>query len=455
MKRLIRAGMNVARFNLSHGNLLTHAYDMKTVRTAAQQLATPVAILIDLPGPKYRTGPLKTASVELKRGAEFTLTTRTMEGDEREVSVNFPPTLPQEVRVGDKVLLADGAMQLRVQRTNKTDVKCAVLVGGTLTEGRGVVVPGMRPVGPFITEQLQEQLEFTMEQQPDYLALSSVSKAEDICQVRAILQKREADIPIISKIERRQAISAIGLEEIMKVSDGIMVARGDLGTDIPLERLPVVQKELIRKCNEMGKPVITATEMLESMIEAPRPTRAEVTDVANAVFDGSDAVMLSAETSVGDYPVEAVDMMARIARESERSLPYEHLLRERGRELTPQTDEAISYDACYTAHYLGAKAIVAFTHSGSTAMRVSKYRPRVPILAITPSEVVCRRLACCWGIHAFQIGQPKSVDELFSVGAKVPKDLGLAKCGDLVVITGGTPIGITGTTNLLKVERIA
>ncbi len=453
IKKLILAGMNVARLNLSHGSLNEHVHYIKAVRTVSQQLGVPVAILIDLPGPKYRTGIQKTETVVLKKGSEFILTTRPVEGDEREVSVNFPPEVPQEVRVGDKVLLADGAMQLRVRDTNKTDIRCTVLVGGNLTLGRGVVVPGMRHAGPFITEQLLEQIEFCIEQQPAYIAISSVRSADDVCQVRDILQKKGADIPIISKIERRQAITR-SLEKIMQVSDGIMVARGDLGTDIPLEQLPLVQKELIRQCNELGKPVITATEMLESMIEAPRPTRAEVTDVANAVLDGSDAVMLSAETSMGHYPVEAVDMMARIARETERILPYEQLLRERGRGIALETSEAISFDACYTAHRLGAKAIVAFTSSGSTAIRVSKYRPKVPILAITPSDEVRKRLVLCWGVYAFQIGQPSSVDELFKVGAKLPKDIGLVQAGDLVVITGGTPIGKSGTTNLLKVERV-
>jgi pyruvate kinase len=452
IERLIRAGMNVARLNLSHGAPSDHAQVIATVRRVAQRLAMPVAVLMDLPGPKYRTGPLKGGSVALKKGARVVLTTRPVEGDAQEVPVNLP-TLPRDVRVGDSVLLDDGAMQLKVQRASGTDVVCRVIVGGTLTPGRGVVVPGMRISGPFLTPQLREHLEFATEQQPDYLALSFVSRALDVEQVRALLGQRAAGLPIIAKIERGQALKH--LEEILHASDGIMVARGDLGVDIPLEQLPIVQKDLIRRCNLLDKPVITATQMLESMVTAARPTRAEVTDVANAIFDGTDAVMLSAETSIGKHPVQAVAMMAKIATTTDGQLPHEQMLQERAMALGPQIDAAISYDACRTAHQLGAKAIVAFTQSGSTARRVSKGRPKVPILALTSSELVSRRLQLCWGVQVCQVAEPSSVETLFEIGAKLPKSLGLAKAGDLVVITAGIPLRVTGTTNLLKVERIA
>ncbi len=451
IERLIKAGMNAARLNLSHGTPSEHARFIKTVRGLAQRLAIPVAVLIDLPGPKYRTGQLQGGAAVLKKGAQVILTTRHVEGDAREVPVNLP-TLPEDVRAGDAILLDDGALQLKVQRAKGTDVTCKVIVGGTLTPGRGVVVPWRRTSGPFLTKQLREHLDFAVAQQPDYIALSFVSRAEDVSQVRDVLQRRHADIPIISKIERGEAVTH--LDQILSASDGLMVARGDLGVDIPLERLPLVQKEMIRKCNALGKPVITATQMLESMIAAARPTRAEVTDVANAIFDGTDAVMLSAETSIGKYPVQAVEMMARIARATEGELPYEQMLIQKGIAFEPQTDEAISYDACRTAHQLGAVAIVAFTESGSTARRVSKYRPEVPILAIGPSEPICRRLLLCWGVQTFQIAKPSSVDELFATGARLPKDRGMARSGDLIVITGGLPLGVAGTTNLLKVERI-
>jgi pyruvate kinase len=452
IERLIRAGMNVARLNLAHGTPDEHANVVATVRRVAARLAVPVAVLMDLPGPKYRIGPLKGGSVILNNGAPLVLTTRAVEGDTQEVPVNLP-SLPRHVRTGDTVLLDDGAMQLEVEQARRLDVICRVIVGGTLTPGRGVVVPGMRASGPFLTPQLREHLEFAIAQQPDYLALSFVSRAQDIEQVRALLQRHGADLPIVAKIERGEAIGQI--EEILLASDGIMVARGDLGVDIPLEQLPMVQKDLIRRCNRLDKPVITATQMLESMVTAARPTRAEVTDVANAIFDGTDAVMLSAETSIGRHPVQAVAMMAKIASTTDGQLPYEQMLQQRGMALGPQIDVAISYDACRTAHQLGAKAIVAFTHSGSTARRVSKGRPKVPILALTPSEVISRRLQLCWGVEVCQVAEPSSVEALFAIGAALPKRLGLAKTGDLVVITAGLPLRVTGTTNLLKVEKIA
>jgi pyruvate kinase len=424
---------------------------MQTVRRVARRLAIPVAVLVDLPGPKYRTGALKGGSALLRKAAEVILTTRQAEGDARAVPVNLP-TLPHDVRVGDTVLLDDGAMELKVQRSSGTEVVCRVIVGGILTPGRGIVVPGMRTSGPFITPLLKEHLAFAIDQQPDYIAISFVSSADDIHHVSGLLHKAQADIPIIAKIERGEAVD--NLDQILRASDGIMVARGDLGVDIPLEQLPLVQKEIIRKCNEMGKPVITATQMLESMVTAARPTRAEVTDVANAILDGTDAVMLSAETSIGKHPAQAVSMMAHIAMATEERFPYEQKLMARRGTLEPQIDDAISYDACRTAHQLKAKAIVAFTESGSTARRVSKYRPRVPILAITPAELVDRRLQLCWGVRTVHIPQPSSVEEVFATGARLPKALGLAKSGEVVVITAGLPLGVIGTTNLLKVERI-
>lgn len=449
--RLIRAGMNIARLNLSHGALSEHARYIRTIRGLSERLGIKVAILIDLPGPKYRTGKLKDGQVILRKGSRVVLTSRAVAGDGTLVPVSLP-YLAQDVRVGDRVLLSDGAMQLRVQEIAGTEVTCRVTAGGLLTEGRGLVVPGMCNSAPFITDQLRAQISFAVSQQPDYLALSFVSRAEDVDEVRAILRERGADIPIIAKIERGQAVAS--LDRILAASDAIMVARGDLGVDIPLERVPLVQKEVIRKCNQAGKPVITATEMLESMVSAVRPTRAEITDVANAIYDGTDATMLSAETSVGKHPVLAVRMMARIARETEGKLPYQQILEERGNWLRPETDELISYHACHTAQSLGAVAIVAFTQSGSTAGRVSKYRPRVPILAITPSPVVSGRLMLRWGVHPCRVTGLASVAELFAAGARLCRELGLGRPGDLVVITGGVPLGVIGSTNLLKVEKI-
>jgi pyruvate kinase len=410
-----------------------------------------VAILTDLPGPKYRTGKLKAGQAILKKGAFVTLTTKDIEGDAAIVPVNLP-NLPQDVKTGDTVLLDDGAMQLRVLGKNGDEVKCRVTVGGMLTERRGLVVPGMRTSGSFITDALREHIAFAVQQKPDYLAISFVSSAEDIFAIRAVLSEQNADILVISKIERGQAVK--DFDDILSASDGVMVARGDLGVDIPLERVPLIQKEIIQKCNRAGKPVITATQMLESMVGAARPTRAEVTDVANAIFDGTDATMLSAETSVGKYPIQTVRTMAKIALETERRLSYEQFLVERGKWIQRKTDELISYNACHTAQSLRAVAIVAFTQSGSTARRVSKYRPRVPILAITPNDFISGRLLLHWGVYPFQIAPVSTVDELFSSGARLVKEKGLAKPGDLIVITGGVPLRVAGVTNLLKVEEV-
>jgi pyruvate kinase len=313
-------------------------------------------------------------------------------------------------------------------------------------------VPGMRISGPFITDTLRECIVFAITQQPDYLALSFVSEAGDLTSVRSILQEKDADMPIIAKIERGVAVEKF--DSILVASDGIMVARGDLGVDIPLEKVPHVQKEIIRKCNKVGKPVITATQMLESMVNASRPSRAEVTDVANAIFDGTDAIMLSEETSIGKYPVQAVKTMTKIAKTTEEVLPYMQILLERGEWMERKTDELISYNACHTAHSLGAAALVAFTQSGSTAGRVSRYRPRMPILAISPNTVVVGRLLMRWGVYPFQIDGASSVEDLFATGAKLSKEVGLAKTGDLIVITGGIPVGVVGSTNLLKVEKV-
>lgn len=451
IENLIKAGMNVARLNLSHGTSEEHSQYIKTIRSTAQRMGTRVAILIDLPGPKYRTGNLTGGKAVLKKGGDVVLTTRSVEGNASLVPVNLA-SLPQQVKAGNTILIDDGAIQLKVISTSADEVSCKVIVGGELTPRRGVVAPGMRVIGPYITKSLIGHIQFAINQRPDFIALSFVTQPEDIRQVREILEKASVRIPVISKIERGQAVD--NFNKILKASDGIMVARGDLGVDIPLPRIPVVQKNIIKKCNRAGKPVITATQMLESMIKAARPTRAEVTDVANAIFDGSDAIMLSAETSVGRYPGQAVKIMAQIARETERHLPYAAIHTERKEWLTPQTEELISYNACHSAHELGAAAIVAFTSSGSTAHRVSKHRPKMPIIAITPSGEVCGRLLLSWGVQPFQTPDPATVDELFALATDITKKLGLAASGDLIVVTAGIPVGLTGSTNLLKVEKI-
>jgi pyruvate kinase len=443
--------MNIARFNLSHGKLSEHARFIRLVRHLNRRPQDNVAVLLDLPGPKYRIGNLKNGQITLKRGDRLRLTTRHIEGDATRLPVNLP-NLAQDVRIGDTVLLADGALELRVEALDGAEVTCRVIVGGRLTPGRGLVVPGRHTSGPFLTDSLRKNLLFAIRQRPDYLAVSFVTSAQDIVDVRGVLNDSHASVPIIAKIERGQAVNHF--DEILAASDGIMVARGDLGVDIPLKRIPLVQKEIIRKCNLAGKPVIVATEMLESMVRSNRPTRAETTDVANAIFDGADATMLSAETSVGKYPVAAVRMMAKIACETEKNLPYDTLLVKRSNHLEQRAEELISYDACHTAHRLKAVAIVAYTRSGNTATRVSKYRPKVPILALTPRGAVCGRLSLYWGVHPLKMNGISSVAALFTAGANLARDLGLGRAGDMVVITGGIPLGETGSTNLLKVETI-
>ncbi len=451
IERVIRAGMNIARFNLSHGSFEEHSRRIQTVRNASKKLDMPCSILIDLPGPKYRTGKQNPESITLKNGQAFILTMKQIVGNEQMVSVNLPG-LAQQVKPGDSVLLNDGVMELQVLGTTDSEVRTRVVVGGVLTEGRGVAVPGMPIIGPFLTDALRKYIDYAVSEKPDYIALSFIQRPDDINQVKEILRGKGADIPICSKIERGTAVARF--DAILEATDAVMVARGDLGVDIPLQRIPIVQKEIIRKCNVVGKAVITATQMLESMMSNIRPTRAEVTDIANAIFDGTDAVMLSGETTIGQYPVESVKMMADVAEEAEKALPYDEWLKERGEWVRPQTDDLISYNACYTAERLGAVAIIAFTKSGSTARRVAKFRPRVPIIAITDTDEVSRRLQLYWDIQAINLGQPANIEELISTGTRLARELGIARAGDLIVITGGTPLGISGTTNFLKVQKV-
>ena len=451
MERLIRAGMNVARINMSHGDETTNEEYIRTVRTSAQKVGVPVAILIDLPGPRYRTGDLKDEQVILRKGARFVLTSRTAPGDQKEVSLNLG-NLIQDVKKGDNILLDDGAIRLQVLESTETDILCKVIVGGILRPRRGIAAPGVKLSAPFITDDTKRHLRFAAKQQTEFIALSFVSRQSDVVQVRSLMAEMGFIAPIVSKVERREAVR--NFDRILQVSDGIMVARGDLGVEMALEKVPLLQKQFIKKCNSAGKPVITATQMLESMIKAPRPTRAEVADVANAIYDGTDAIMLSAETAIGKYPVEAVSMMVRIAKEIESGLPYERRMAERGSDLEPQTDDAIAYDACHTAHQINAHAILAYTESGSTAWRVCKYRPRVPIVALTDNDIVRRRLVLAWGVYPYRMPQPSHIEDLFVDGNNIAFELGIAGNGDHVIITGGVPIGVVGTTNLLKVQSV-
>lgn len=451
MKELLDAGMDVARINFSHGTRTEHAANIKNVRKAATELGLPLAIIQDLPGQKNRTGKLAKGTVELKENSHFTITTRDVLGDKHHVSVDSPE-LPKKIKPGDAIFLNDGVIRLKVIDTSDTDIDCQVIVGGQLGENKGINTPGINWGTPAITDEDWEHLDFGIKQKVDFVALSFITSAEDILKVRKVLNQKGLTTALIAKIERREALD--NLDGILEAADGIMVARGDLGVEIPIQRVPIVQKEIIHKCNHLGKPVIVATQMLESMINTPTPTRPEATDIANAIFDGADALMLSGETAVGHYPREAVSIMSQIILETEAALPYEEILTNKGKDLQPQTDDAISYAACHTAQQLGAVAIIAFTSSGSTAKRVAKYRPKVPILAITSNKITQRQLSLSWGVHAFHVPDASRITELFAQGARVAKGTSLARDGDLIVITGGVPLGISGSTNLLKVEEV-
>jgi len=451
IKKLALAGMNVARLNFSHGTYEQHAAHIEAIRRVSSKSGLPLAILQDLPGPKIRTGKLKEEKVWLNEGNDFILTNKQVVGDEHIASVSLA-SLPNDVSPGNIIFLNDGAIKLEVVSTTNSEIRCKVVVGGILTPKRGVNIPGVRLNVPSITDEDLSHLLFGLEHGVDFVALSFVREADNVLQVRQFLQAKGADVPLIAKIEKHEAVGNI--DEIIAEADGIMVARGDLGVEIPLKRVPLVQKEIISKCNRVGKPVIVATQMLQSMIHSPFPTRAEVSDVANAILDGTDAIMLSGETAIGKYPEEATLMMRRIAIETEMALPYHRILSEKTETVMPQTDDAISYAACHIAEQLGAVGIIAYTTSGSTAQRVAKYRPKAPILAIAPKDSVRKKLALYWGVYPYQVPEYTSVEEMFEQGAQLAVKLGLARSGDLVVVTAGVPLRVPGSTNMLKVQKI-
>ncbi len=450
LENLIRAGMNMARLNFSHGTHEEHLRKIKTIREIADRLGTPVAILQDLSGPKIRIGKVKEGGIELKRRERFLLTNREKVGDEKGVSVTYLP-LPNEVKPGDRIFLSDGTIELQVLETDGKDIQCQVVVGGVLTSHKGINIPTGAIRAAAFTEKDREDLLFGIENGVDWVGLSYVKEAADIERVKHVLKKGSADIPVIAKIERREALENI--DEILSISDGIMVARGDLGVETPLERIPNVQKMLIRKANLSGKPVITATQMLMSMVDHTQPTRAEVTDVVNAIYDGTDAVMLSEETASGRFPVEAVQMMAKTAQAAEEEFPHDSFLR---REIEGGSDlpQAISRAASFLAQEVRATVIVTPTESGSTARWVSRLRPRQPILALSRHLSTGRRLNLCWGVHPVLVSDWKDTDDMLERSKRMPKELGMASVGDRIVIIAGVPISIPGTTNLIKVEIV-
>jgi len=445
---MIRAGMDVARINFSHGTYEEHLKSIKTIRKVSHRLRRPVAILQDLPGPKLRVGKLASDPMHLRRLDTVTLTTKPSKARGK-IPVAYPH-LPKAVKKGDMIYLADGSIRLEVLRTSRDEVECRVLVGGDLVSGKGLNLPRLRTRVPAITREDREHLHFGLENNLDIVAVSFVQRAEDIRMARRVAEEKGREIFVVAKIEKKEAVE--DLEEIVKEADGVMVARGDLGVELSLERIPIVQKRIIFEANRSAKPVITATQMLESMISSPSPTRAEVTDIANAIIDGSDALMLSEETAIGGYPVEAVRVLQKVAQETERYLPKEITQQRRMWHENSQED-AIAFAACETALQISAAAIVTPTRTGKTARRVSKYRPPLPIVALTSHADVERQLLLSWGVQTVR-REIESTDTIFTEAEKTVQRLKLARKGNTIVIVSGDPKGPMGRTDLLKIQRV-
>jgi pyruvate kinase len=446
--RLIQSGMNLARLNFSHGSLQEHQEKIQIIRNISAEMNQPVGILQDLAGPKIRVGLIPEPGVILKAGDPFVLTSRNVKGNAQRVSVTYAD-LPSEVRPGDRILMADGLLELVVAKTDRTDIHCEVITGGHLTSHKGINLPSGTLQAHSLTEKDRADLAFGLANGVDYVALSFVRTPADIREVKAIMDQEKQRVPVIAKIEKHEAVT--NLDAIMEASEGIMVARGDLGVETPLEEIPTIQKMLIRKANSLGKPVITATQMLRSMVDSPRPTRAEATDVANAVLDGTDAVMLSEETASGAYPVQAVEFMVRILESAETRFPHGKYLR-----LMPgkEVSESVAHASCILADHLDAAAIVAPTQSGLTARNISRFRPKRPIIALSPHPPIVRRLSLFWGCLPSLVPDPKGTDDMIETAAQSALHTGTVTKGDLVVITAGHPVWQAGTTNMLRVKRL-
>jgi len=453
MVELINTGMDVARLNFSHGTYDDHLTAIRNVREASKRTSENVAILQDLCGPKIRTGKLKNKQVELKEGRKISFTIEDIVGDEKRVATTYQE-LPQDVKEGDDILLDDGNLAVRVISKTRTDVECVVVTGGILKENKGMNLPGVKLSTPSLTEKDIEDLKFGLMHDIDYVALSFVRSAGDLRHLRSVIQQQTSvKIPIIAKIEMKEAVDSI--DAIIGESDAVMVARGDLGVEMMPEDVPILQKMIVRKCNEAGVPVIIATQMLESMIENPRPTRAEASDVANAVLDGADAVMLSAETSVGKYPVETVHTMDNIIKRSEIR-KHDHLgIKQVPVEIQENVFDAVARAACVLARQVHATAIVPITHSGATAVRISKYRPEARIITVTGQERILRQLNLVWGVHGIESHDfIHNQDTAFRKIIERLKLEGYVEKGDFVVFTAGLPLLAKGTTDTINVEQV-
>lgn len=450
---LVSSGMNVARLNFSHGTHDEHQARINSVKEIRREKSKPIAILLDTKGPEIRTGTFKEGTVQLEEGQLYTITTRDVEGNQEICSISYK-NLAADVKKGDVILIDDGLVALKVQEiTGGTDIQCRVENAGEIKNHKGVNVPGVKINLPAITEKDKADIEFGIRNNIDFIAASFVRKASDVLAIREILEFNGAEkVKIISKIENQEGLD--NLAEIIEVSDGIMVARGDLGVEIPTEEIPMVQKEMIRQCNRVGKPVITATQMLDSMIRNPRPTRAEATDVANAILDGTDAIMLSGETAAGKYPVESVRMMTQIAIRTESAINYRDLLHRKASERETSITDAISDATTHIAMDLDASAIITATSSGHTARMVSKFRPAQLVIAATTDRQVTRQLSLSWGIYSVLTEYLESTDDIIDISIAKALECQLIERGDLVVITAGVPVGIAGTTNLIKAHIV-
>jgi pyruvate kinase len=453
LKELFVNGLNVCRLNFSHGSHEEHKRRIDNIKKVREELNMPIGIMLDTKGPEIRLGDFKDGTIEIEEGDIFTLTTRDIVGDKSIVSVSYVG-LPNDIEKESRILIDDGLVELKVlEIIDGTDIKCIALNNGTLKNHKGVNVPNVKINLPAITKKDIDDILFGIENGIDFIAASFVRKASDVIEIRKILEENNADfIEIISKIENQEGVDNI--DEILAASDGIMVARGDLGVEIQTEEMPLVQKELIKKSNLVGKPVITATQMLDSMMRNPRPTRAEVTDVANAILDGSSAIMLSGETAAGKYPIESVKTMYNIAIRTEESLDYGEILKSKVAITEVSTTNAIGKATCTTAMDLGASAIITATSSGYTSKAISKFRPKSPIIAATTTESVMRRLSLVWGVYPVLSPYSNSTDDVIELSIQSAVDKGYIKEGDLVVITAGIPVGTSGSTNLIKVHTI-
>ena len=450
---LVKNGLNVARLNFSHGSHEEHLGRINMIKEVRKELQMPVAILLDTKGPEIRTGKFKEPVYTLVEGQEFTLTTEEYVGDQNKCQISYVG-LPSDVVKGDKVLIDDGLIELEVLSTTETEIKTKVLNAGDVKNNKGINVPGVKINLPAITQKDIDDIKFGIENGIDFIAASFIRKASDVLEIRKVLEDNNShEVHIISKIENQEGVD--NLEEILEVSDGLMVARGDLGVEIATELVPIVQKRMIEMCNREGKPVITATQMLDSMMRNPRPTRAEATDVANAIYDGTDAVMLSGETAAGKYPLESVKTMARIAMAAEQALNYKELLEKRVKLSNEKgVTSAVSHATASSALELEATAIITATSSGFTAKRVSKLRPKAPVIACTINEASCRRLALVWGVFPIVIGEATSTDKIFDMSLDSARAHGYIQDGDLVVITAGVPVGVSGATNIMKIQLV-